>query len=90
MTRAMSSGWPTRRSGICSAVNFWKSSNSTPTRSAVCAVICVTMKPGATQLTLMPNGPSSMASVFVIPWMPAFAAAVVRLAAVAIGGRSRR
>ena len=51
-----------------------KSSNGTPIRAAVCSVIAVTMKPGATQLTVIPNGPSSIASVFASPWMPAFAA----------------
>ena len=41
------------------------------------------MKPGATQLTLMLNGPSSIASVFVIPLEPRLGGRVVRLAAVA-------
>jgi len=51
-----------------------KSSDSTPGRSAVWRVIAVETNPGATQLTLIPKRPSSIASVFVIPWIPAFAA----------------
>ena len=38
------------------------------------SVISVTMNPGAIAFTLMPNGPSSMASVRVKPWMPILAA----------------
>ena len=47
-----------------------------PTQSAASSatVIWETTKPGATQLTVIPNGPSSIASVFVMPWMPALAA----------------
>ena len=48
-------------------------SNGTPIRSAVCWVIAVAMNPGATQFTLTLYGPSSIASVFVIPCSPAFA-----------------
>ncbi len=50
-------------------------SNGTPTRSAVCRVMSVTMNPGATQFTFTLNGPSSIARVFVIPCRPAFAVA---------------
>ena len=71
----MSSGWPTRRSGICSAAAWWKSSTDIFSRSAVAAVISVAMKPGAIALTVTPNGPSSIASVLVKPCIPAFAAA---------------
>ena len=45
-----------------------------PTRAAVDAVMSVTMNPGATAFAVMPNGPSSMASVLVKPCMPALAA----------------
>ena len=38
------------------------------------AVIAVAMNPGATQLTRTSKRPSSIARVFVSPWMPAFAA----------------
>ena len=38
------------------------------------SVISVAMKPGAIALALMPNGPSSMPSVRVKPWMPILAA----------------
>ncbi len=34
----------------------------------------VTMNPGATAFAVMPNGPSSMASVLVKPCIPALAA----------------
>ena len=43
-------------------------------RAAVAAVMSVTMKPGATAFTVTPNPPSSIASVFVNPCRPAFAA----------------
>jgi len=72
---ATSSGHPTRRTGICCAAASWKASKPTPMRAAVAAVMSVTMKPGATALTVTPNGPSSIASVLVRPCMPAFAAA---------------
>ena len=42
--------------------------------AAVAAVMSVTMKPGATALAVIPNWPSSMASVFVNPCIPALAA----------------
>jgi len=74
MTLATSSGWPTRRTGICDAAAAWKSSKPIFTRAAVAAVMSVTMNPGATALAVMPNGPSSMASVLVNPCMPALAA----------------
>ena len=70
----MSAGSPIRWSAVLSAAIRWKSSKSTPSRSAVCFVIADETKPGATQLTLMPKRPSSIASVQVIAWMPAFAA----------------
>jgi len=57
------------------ALAFWKSSKPTPIRAAVAAVMSVTMKPGATAFAVTPNGPSSIASVFVIPCSPAFAVA---------------
>ena len=43
-------------------------------RAAVAAVMSVAMKPGATAFAVMPNGPSSIASVLVKPCMPALAA----------------
>ncbi len=70
---ATSSGWPTRRSGTWAETASMNCSNGMPMRSAVCCVIAVAMNPGATQLTLTLNGPSSIASVFVIPCRPAFA-----------------
>jgi hypothetical protein len=42
-------------------------------RSAVAFVMSLTMNPGATQFTVMPNLPSSMASVLVRPCRPALA-----------------
>ena len=71
----MSSGWPTRRSGICSLAARWKSSTDIFSRAAVAAVISVAMNPGAMALTVTPNGPSSMARVLVNPCIPALAAA---------------
>src|ERR1700738_920581 len=65
---ATSSGLPSRPSGICAF-------------SAVCCssgrlfVMSVSMKPGATQFTVMPRLPISRASARVIPATPAFAAA---------------
>ena len=59
--------------GIGAATASTNCSKDTPIRWAVCSVIAVAMKPGATQLTLTLNGPSSIASVFVIPCRPAFA-----------------
>ena len=58
-----SAGWPTRPTGVCLAAPARKSSNDTPIRSAVAAVMSVWMKPGATALAVTPNLPSSMASV---------------------------
>src|SRR5215813_11345899 len=72
-TFAMSSGTPIRRMGTVSATASRNLSTVTPRRSAVASVIAVAMKPGAIAFTLMPNGPSSIASVRVKPWMPAFA-----------------
>ena len=74
MVAAMSSGWPTRPTGICWAEWAMKSSNGTPIRAAVAAVMSVWMKPGATALAVTPNLPSSMASVLVKPCRPALAA----------------
>ena len=74
MVCATSPGWPTRRTGIWPAAAAWKSSKPMPTRAAVEAVMSVTMKPGATAFAVMPNGPSSMASVLVKPCIPALAA----------------
>ena len=51
-----------------------KSSNGIPIRAAVAAVMSVWMNPGATALAVTPKRPSSMASVLVKPWSPAFAA----------------
>ena len=48
MVAAMSSGCPIRPTGICCAVWAMKSSNATPIRAAVAAVMSVWMKPGAT------------------------------------------
>ena len=42
----MSSGSPIRCSAVLSAAIFWKSSKSTPMRSAVCCVIAVETNPG--------------------------------------------
>ena len=71
---AMSSGWPTRATGICEAEWAMKSSKGTPMRSAVARVMSVWMKPGATAFAVTPNFPSSIASVLVKPWSPALAA----------------
>ncbi len=70
----MSSGWPTRPTGILDAAAFWKSSKSMPTLAAVAAVMSVAMNPGAIALAVTPNLPSSIASVLVKPCMPALAA----------------
>ena len=69
----MSSGWPTRATGICAAAPSMKSSNGMPMRSAVALVISVSMKPGAIALAVTPNLPSSMARVLVKPCRPALA-----------------
>ena len=50
------------------------SSKVWPIRSAVARVISVTMKPGATALHVIPNRPSSCATVLVNPCRPALAA----------------
>lgn len=71
---AMSSGRPTRWTGICEAAPACSSSKPTPMRAAVWAVISVAMKPGATALAVTPNLPSSMARVLVKPCRPALAA----------------
>src|SRR5437763_15843156 len=55
---ATSSGVPMRRDGVSLPQDFAKSANSDLVRS-------VSMAPGATQLTRMPNGPSSSAADFV-------------------------
>ena len=72
---AMSSGWPTRRTGVWAAITFCSFSNFTPYRAALSAVMSLTIYPGATALTVIPSGPSSIASVRVKPSMPAFVAA---------------
>lgn len=74
MALAMSSGCPTRCTGIWVAAAAWNSSKPMPTRAAVWAVISVTMKPGATALAVMPNLPSSLARVLVKPCRPALTA----------------
>lgn len=71
---AMSSGLPTRWTGIWVAAAAWNSSKPIPTRSAVAAVMSVTMKPGATAFAVTPNLPSSNARVLVKPCRPALAA----------------
>ena len=71
---AMSSGWPTRRTGLRSAAAFRNSSTGIPTRAAVASVMSVAMKPGAIALAVTLNLPSSMARVLVKPCMPALAA----------------
>ena len=48
-------------------------SQSSPMRSAVALVMSLTMNPGAMQLAVIPNLPSSIASVFVKPCRPALA-----------------
>ena len=71
----MSSGWPDPLDrGSADAVCAMKSSNGTPIRSAVAAVMSVWMKPGATALAVTPNFPSSIARVLVKPCRPALAA----------------
>lgn len=74
MALAMSSGSPTRATGIWVAAAALKSSKPMPTRSAVALVISVAMKPGATALAVTPNLPSSLARVLVKPCRPALAA----------------
>ena len=70
----MSSGWPTRPTGISLAAPSRNCSKVMPIRSAVWRVMSVAMKPGAMALAVTPNLPSSMASVFVKPCRPALAA----------------
>ena len=48
-------------------------SQSCPIRSAVAFVMSLTMNPGAMQLAVTPNLPSSIASVLVKPCRPALA-----------------
>src|SRR5439155_25196944 len=71
---AMSAGSEGRPSGAAAAAAARSSSGVMPIRRAVSSVIAVTTKPGATALTVRLYGPSSIASVAVRPWMPAFAA----------------
>ena len=71
---AMSSGWPTRPTGIWAAALAMKSSKRDAHRSAVCRVMSVAMNPGATALAVTPNLPSSIARVLVKPCSPALAA----------------
>src|SRR6266568_5035638 len=71
MTLATSRGCPTRRTGIILTASAILSSGSNPMRRAVVRVISVSIKPGATALTVMPNCPSSTASVRVKPCKPA-------------------
>ena len=64
---ATSCGLPIRQSGVSSA--------SASRVSLECmAFISVSMTPGATQLTRIPEGPSSLASAFVKPIRPDFVA----------------
>lgn len=69
----MSSGRPPLRTGMVLAYRSVNSSKVMPMRSAVASVISVAMKPGATQLAVTPNGPSSIASVLVNACRPALA-----------------
>ncbi len=65
---ATSSGAPKRPSGVCLSkvsFNYWGSAS----------VNRVSMKPGATALTVMPREPTSFAKDFVKPIRPALAAA---------------
>ncbi len=60
------------------------SSASAALSSAVnAAIISVSMTPGATQFTVMPLGPSSLASALVRPMRPRFRSGIVYLAAAA-------
>jgi len=70
-TAALGSGM--RRKGVRAAASFLNCSQSAPSRSAVCCVMRVSIKPGATAFTLMPNGPSSIDSVRASPCSPALA-----------------
>jgi len=74
-TLATSSGRPNRPSEISASVT-WRISSGMPTSCPGCfaAVIRVSMNPGATALTLIPNGPSSRASVLVVAAIAPFAA----------------
>ena len=67
MTSAQSSGVPILPSGVSSA--------SACIVSASCIrFLSVLITPGETQLTRIPEGPTSFASAFVKPMIPAFAA----------------
>ncbi len=61
---ATSSGVPTRPSGISFSISS----------SGAACVISVSMRPGATQFTVISRLASSSASAYVAPMMPAFAA----------------
>ena len=88
ITDAISSGWPTRRSGTVRRVPL-DLLVVRPVRSAISRVIRVSMKPGATALTRIPKRPSSIASVRASPSMPAFRR-VVGLATVSARSPTRR
>src|SRR6516162_1813186 len=59
---AISSGAPHLPSGICGMVAL-------RTSSGIASVMAVVINPGAIQLTVMPNRPSSIAHTFVMPIM---------------------
>ncbi len=67
MASATSSGVPVRKRGVLDA-------NSSREDGSMHSVIFVSIKPGATALTLILEGPSSFASAFVRPMTPALAA----------------
>ena len=65
--RATSSGVPRRSTGVSSA-------RAALSSAVKLAIMSVSITPGATQFTVMPEGPSSLASALVRPITPAFAA----------------
>ena len=75
MTAATSSGCPTRPSGVRSAADRWCSSGRGSNAGRGCLGHRGGDVAGATALTLMSYGPSSMANVAVRAWIPALAAA---------------
>ena len=66
--RAISSGLPSRPTGMPDMMDFMASAGTAATMS-------VSNYPGATAFTVMPLGASSRASALVNPRIPAFAAA---------------
>src|SRR5262249_53430923 len=68
---ATSSGWPRRPTGMLAAANASRSSWVVSTLARSCSL---TMAPGATQLTVTPLEPSSMARFFDHMWTAALAA----------------